>query len=118
MRSRSTLKKVIIIGVVIAAVTIIILNASAVIFFFRGYGKVIVSEGQVSLENFGSETSPKTITFMKEGKYLYVMAGLTLQDMETYQPADGAVYHVNGFEVVVSEVHQDWFAIFVKPEWK
>lgn len=116
--SRSTLKKVIIIGVIMAAVAIFILNSSAIIFFFQGYRKVIVSEGQVSIENFGSENSPKTITFMKEGKYLYVLAGITSMDIQKYIPVNGMVYHVNGFEIVVSEVHQDWFVVLVKPEWE
>jgi hypothetical protein len=112
------LKKAIIIGAILSAVLICILNASTIISFFQGsYRKVIVSEGQVSVENFGSENSPKTISFWKEGKYLYVMAGLQLQDMKTYQPVNGAVYHVNGFEVVVSEVREDWLVLLVKPEW-
>lgn len=112
------LKKAIIIGAILSAVLICILNASTIISFFQGsYRKVIVSEGQVSTENFGSENSPKTITFTKDGKHLYVMAGLELQDMKTYEPVKAAVYHENGFEIVVSEVHEDWLVLLVKPEW-
>jgi len=113
------LKKAIIIGAILSAVLVCILTASTIISFFQGssYRKVIVLEGQVSIENFGSENSPKTITFTKDGKYLYVMAGLGLQDMKTYEPVKAAVYHENGFEIVVSEVHEDWLVLLVKPEW-
>jgi len=111
------LKKTIIITVVLSVLAICILNFPSIISFFQGYRKVIVSEGQVSVENFGSENSPKAISFWKEGRQLYVMAGLKLQDMKTYQPVNGAVYHVNGFEIVVSEVHEDWFVLLVKTEW-
>ena len=94
-----------------------VLNASAIFFFFQGYRKVIVTEGQVSLENYGSDSSPRTISFMKEGKYLYVYAGLGLDDSRIYTPAKDVIYHLNGFEIVVSEVQSDWFILFVKPEW-
>jgi len=118
LRSRSALNRVIIIGVVVSVVAIVILNASTITSFLQGYRKVIVSEGQLSIENFGSENSPKAITFIKDGKYLYVTAGLTVQDIRTYVPVNGAVYHTNGFEIVVSEVHQDWFVLLVRPEWE
>ncbi len=118
LRSRLTLKNVMLIGIAATVIAIFIVNSSTIISFLQGYKKVVVSEGQVSIENFGSENSPKTITFTKEGKYLYVMAGLTLQDLKTYVPANGVVYHLNGFEIVVSEVHQDWFVLLVRPEWE
>jgi hypothetical protein len=114
------LKKAIITGVILTAIFVCLLNASTILSFFQGspYRKVVVSEGQVSVENFGTEESPKGISFTKEGKYLYVMAGLSPQDMKAYVPTNDDVYYLNGFEIVVSEVHQDWFILLVKPEWK
>lgn len=117
LRSPSTLRKAIIAGVVLTAVAVILLNASIIIPLFQGCRKVIVSEGQLSIENFGTESSPRVISFIKDDKILYVTAGLTVQDIRTYVPFNGAVYHVNGFEIVVSEVHQSWFVLLVRTEW-
>jgi hypothetical protein len=114
------LKKAIALSVVLSVIILIILNASSIISFFQGspYRRVVVSEGQLSVENFGSESSPKPINFIKEGVYLYVTAGLTLEDMKTYVPTKGDTYHINGFDIIVSEVHSDWFLLLVKPEWQ
>ncbi|MBZ5529679.1 MAG: hypothetical protein LAN71_17495 [Acidobacteriia bacterium] len=111
------LKKVVSISVVLSVVVVLCILFLPLVINFQGYRKVIVSEDQASAENFGSENSPKVISFVKKGSYLYVWAGLSVQ-METYQPVNGAVYHVNGFEIVVSEVHGDWFVLLVKAEWQ
>jgi hypothetical protein len=107
-------KKIAVLSLIVIVAAICILNAQTILSFLSPspYKKVTVVEGQITIVDFDD----KSYNLWKEGKNLYVGAQFNLP--ATYTPSQGAVYHWHGIEIVVSEIYEDWFVLFVKPEWK